>query len=141
MTSVCKKCGVEFEDERQRKYCPECRKKRRKNVGIGVGVVGGLIVAGIIQNGLSDSEDEISSSDYYEDETDYDAANDESVECEPSKRSRKPCDVSMHPRNLPSGRQPSQAKIDAAAALGIELKEGQTWVVAYSKGNKESDAA
>lgn len=139
MTNVCKKCEVEFEDERQRKYCPECRKKLWRNVGLCA--VGGVIVAVIIHNSLSDPEVEISSSDYYEDETDYDAANDESVECEPSKRSYKPCDVSMHPRNLPSGRQPSQAKIDAAAALGIELKEGQTWVVAYSKGNKESDAA
>lgn len=139
MTSVCEKCGVEFEDECQRKYCPECRKKRWRTVGFFA--VGGVIVAVIIHNSLSNPEDEIGSSEYFEDETDYDAANDESVECEPSKRSYKPCDVSMHPRNLPDGRQPSQAKIDAAAELGLELKEGQTWVKAYSKGNKESDAA
>jgi len=45
-----------------------------------------------------------------------------------------PFDVSDHLRNLPDGWHASAEKITRAAEYGYNLKSGQTWVDAYTKG-------
>ena len=43
--------------------------------------------------------------------------------------------VHMHLRNLPEGWTPSAEKVALAQELGIDLEEGQTWVVEYIKNH------
>lgn len=45
-----------------------------------------------------------------------------------------PFDVSAHLRTLAEGRHASAVKVATALDNGFVLKEGQTWVVAFSKG-------
>ena len=47
---------------------------------------------------------------------------------------RTPHDVSFHRRNLPEGRNASPEKLAQAAARGIVLAPGQTFVEAYRTG-------
>ena len=46
-----------------------------------------------------------------------------------------PFDVSAHLRNLPEGWHASADKVATALDNGFVLKEGQTWVEAFIKGN------
>lgn len=43
--------------------------------------------------------------------------------------------VHMHVRNLPEGWAPSAEKLARAEELGIDLEEGQTWVIEYLKNH------
>ena len=54
-------------------------------------------------------------------------------ECHESVK-RAPHDVSKHVRNLSEGRHASAEKVATAADNGIDLLDGQTWVVGYSTG-------
>lgn len=48
---------------------------------------------------------------------------------------KHPYEVNRHIRNLPAGWHASQEKISDALKNNIILKDGQTWVEAYIKGN------
>lgn len=41
--------------------------------------------------------------------------------------------VSGHPRNLPSGHEPSEKQLEIARSLGINLADNQTYVTDYSR--------
>lgn len=53
----------------------------------------------------------------------------------PRKVPQSPVDVSKHLRELPPGKHASAEKVATAAANGFTLREGQTWVISFTKYN------